>query len=198
MTAGILLAAGQSRRFGGDKQLAIFQGETLLRRSARLLVDSHLAPRIVVLSGQDALLEQSHRDALAGLDVQIAVNPAPSHGMSHSIRIGLREARQYAAPSEVRSAIITVCDQVFCTAMHLVELERTALMTGAEIVASGYSDIAGVPAYFASTMFAKLENLKGDRGAAFLIRACRERCQVVPFPPGSVDIDTVSDLKSLR
>jgi molybdenum cofactor cytidylyltransferase len=198
MTAGILLAAGQSRRFGGEKQLAVFQGKTLLARSAQLLVDSHFAPRIVVLSGQDALLERRYRDALADLDVQIAVNPAPAQGMSSSIRIGLHAALQHAATPRVRGAIITVCDQVFCTAAHLRALESTALTTGAEIVASGYSDIAGVPAYFASTMFAELENLEGDRGAAFLIRTYRERCRVVLFPLGSVDVDTANDLKNLR
>src|ERR1700756_487137 len=105
MPAGILLAAGQSRRFGGDKQLAIFQGKTLLARSAQLLVDSQFAPRIVVLSGQDALLERRHRDALADLDVQIAVNPTPGQGMSSSIRIGLQAALQHPGTPKVSGAI---------------------------------------------------------------------------------------------
>ena len=191
MTAGILLAAGQARRFGGDKQLAMYGGETLLARSARLLIESGFSPRIVVLAAS-AL---QHRQALAGLDVEIVLNPAPEQGISSSIRVGLK------AVGGVDGAVITVCDQPFCTADHLKLLEDTASGTGSEIVASGYAGVAGVPAFFRSTVFSKLENLTGNRGAAMVIRGFLHGVSgglsVVPFPEGAFDIDTPGDLAGL-
>jgi molybdenum cofactor cytidylyltransferase len=191
LTAGILLAAGQSRRFGGDKQLAMYGGESLLARSARLLIDAGLAPRVVVL----AATAEAHRQALAGLDVEIALNSAPEKGISSSIQVGLR------AVGSVDGAVITVCDQPFCTAEHLKLLVETARVSGAEIVASGYADVAGVPAFFRSTVFSRLENLTGNRGAAMVIRAFSygdpDDLRVVPFPEGAIDIDTADDLAGL-
>jgi molybdenum cofactor cytidylyltransferase len=195
VTAGILLAAGQSRRFGGDKQLAKFQGKTLLRRSAESLVESNLWPRVVVLSGHDTIVEQRHRAELEGLDVQVAINPEPERGMSGSVRIGLRAVLNTADAHDVSGVIITVCDQVLCSSEHLRALESVALESGSEIVASGYSEVAGVPAYFARAMFAELEELEGEQGAGTLIRARREGCHVVAFPDGAVDIDTLDDLE---
>jgi molybdenum cofactor cytidylyltransferase len=197
LIAGILLAAGQSRRFGSDKQLAIFRGQTLLVHSAHMLIDSGLNPRIVVLAGNDASVEQRHRAVLAGLDVEIAVNSFPEDGMSGSIRIGLQNALRHATRAELQGVIITVCDQPFCTPGHLQALAAAAQTTGAEMVASSYSGTAGVPAFFSSTMFEELSQLTGDRGAASIIRAFNTRCRVVPFPQGSLDIDTADDLERL-
>jgi CTP:molybdopterin cytidylyltransferase MocA len=195
VTAGILLAAGQSRRFGGDKQLAEFRGKSLLARSAQLLVESDLWPRVVVLSGLDAFTEQHHREALNGLDVKIAINCEPERGMSNSIRVGLSEVAKTS--NDVHGLIITVCDQVLCTSDTLRALKNVSLSSGAEIVASGYSGTIGVPAYFSQSMFAQLEQLEGDQGAGSLLRRDYDKCQVVPFEDGSVDIDTAADFVNL-
>ena len=98
---------------------------------------------------------------------------------------------------DVSGVIITLCDQVLCSSEHLRAVESAALESGSEIVASGYSEVAGVPAYFARAMFAELEKLEGEQGAGSLIRAQRERCRVVPFPDGAVDIDWRDDLERL-
>ena len=169
----------------------MYGGESLLARSARLLIDAGLAPRVVVL----AAAAEAHREALAGLDVEIALNPAPEQGISSSIRVGLRAVRG------VDGAVITVCDQPFCTAEHLKLLVETARVSGAQIVASGYADVAGVPAFFRSSVFSRLENLTGNRGAATVIRGFLHGdsagLRVVPFPEGAIDIDATDDLARL-
>lgn len=196
MTAGILLAAGQSRRFGGDKQLAEFQGHSLLARSARLLVESDLWPRVVVLSGAKAVVEQRHRAAIGRLDVRVGINAEPHRGMSSSICIGLREV--LSCSPDVEGVVITVCDQILCTSQHLRMLVISALSSKSEIVASGYSEVAGVPAYFHRRMFAELEKLEGEKGAGSLIRTYKKECHILPFPDGNLDIDTPSDFEKLR
>lgn len=192
MTSGILLAAGQSRRFGGDKQLAMYGGETLLERSAQLLIDSGFAPRIVVLAAS----ARQHREALASLDVEIVLNPTPLQGISGSIRIGLQAA------AKADGAVITVCDQPFCTAAHLRNLVETATTSGAEIVASGYAGVAGVPVFFRSTVFSELEKLRGDHGAAMVFRGFSHGFsggfRVVPMVNGEMDVDTAGDLEKLQ
>lgn len=187
MTAGILLAAGQSRRFGGDKQLATYHGDSLLARGARLLIDSGLAPRIVVLAAS----AERHRESLVGFDVEIIVNRVPEQGISGSIRAGLQ------AIGSADGTVIALCDQPLVTAEHLRALLDAARRTGAEIVASGYADVAGVPAFFRSTVFPELEMLRGDHGAAMVIRGFSRGLRVVPFAAGAIDIDTADDLAGL-
>ena len=192
MTGGILLAAGESRRFGGEKQLAVWRGKTLLERSAEMLVEAGLAPRIVVLGTE----ERRHRAVLAGMDVETVVNSAAAEGISGSIRVGLRAA--LAADPELAGIVITVCDQPYCTAEHLRKLVETAAVSGEEIVASEYAGVAGVPVFFGRNAFSELEKLRGDRGAAAVVRGFSRGFRVVSIEKGEADVDTAEDLERLQ
>ena len=195
MTAGILLAAGQSSRFGKSKQLALFRGVPLLRHAAQMLIDAAFAPCIVVLSNTDQQMLDQHCAVLDDFEVEIAINSLPTEGLSNSIRAGLHAALRVAP--QTSHVVLTVCDQPLCTAAHLQSLVATATVTGSEIVASGYSGISGVPACFASSLFPELASLTGDRGAGQLIRRHADLATVVPFPGGEADIDTLEDLTRL-
>lgn len=75
--AGVLLAAGTSSRYGdANKLLADADGSPMVRRSARTLLDAGLDPVVVVVGYQADRV----RDALSGLPVEFAENPAYESG----------------------------------------------------------------------------------------------------------------------
>src|SRR3989454_8651669 len=82
--AGVLLAAGASRRMGPgrNKMLLTLGGEPLVRRAARRALAAGLSPVVVVL-GHEA---DQARAALDGLACEVAMNPdfaGPTSGSLH-------------------------------------------------------------------------------------------------------------------
>lgn len=171
MTTAIVLAAGFSRRLGRPKQLERLDGETLVHRAARIA--NEVAPAIVVI-GSDAPLV---REAIRDLDVTVVENHEADEGIASSIRRGVE-----ACDGDV---LLTLCDQPRVTAVHL----RSLVESDAPIAASGYSGIAGVPAFFAAEFRGELLALHGDSGARRVIEAHRGIVRVVPFEEAAVDLD---------
>jgi molybdenum cofactor cytidylyltransferase len=85
----IVPAAGQSERFGGMKLVADVDGEPLLDRTLRSLLDGGI-DRVVVVLAPGASFPTVSR--LCDHRVTIAVNPDPSRGMFSSIHVGLAAA----------------------------------------------------------------------------------------------------------
>src|SRR5881409_50259 len=83
--AGVILAAGASRRMGRNKMLLELEGESLVRRAARRALAAGLAPVVVVL-GHEA---DRARAALAELPVKIARNPDFTGPTSASLHAAL-------------------------------------------------------------------------------------------------------------
>jgi molybdenum cofactor cytidylyltransferase len=186
--AAVVLAAGASRRLGQPKQLIPLQGESLLRRTARLALQAGCAPVVVVLGFDHARMAGE----LAGLDVATVVNGNYSSGMGSSLACGVASAR-WARP-EMDALLVLVCDQPCLTAEHLWRLLAVHASSGSvAITASAYSGHAGVPAVFSASLFEELERIEGDQGARDLIG--RRGARVVDWPDGAWDIDLPEDLR---
>jgi molybdenum cofactor cytidylyltransferase len=156
MIAGVLLAAGRSQRFGSQKLLESWQGEPLVRRSARTLIDAGLLPIIAVIQEDDRL-----REVLEGLGLTLAVNPEPESGVSGSIRRGIA-----ALPAPTEAVLIAVADQPLLTA-EAVRALLTAFRPGS-IVAPRYGPVMGNPRLYDRVFFPELMKLEGDRGGQVL------------------------------
>ena len=89
----IVPAAGSAERFGGRKLLTLIDGEPLLDRTIRSLLDGG-ASEVIVVVGKDARAELE-RDVNALLDPRVRPieNPDPSRGMFSSIQEGVAQAR---------------------------------------------------------------------------------------------------------
>ena len=187
----IVLAAGGSSRLGKPKQFVQFEGKTLLRRAAEMVVESSCSP-VVIVSGSD---HEKVSDEVAGLDVIVCSNSDWEAGMSSSIKVGLSKLLE-SRPS-LDAALITLCDQPF---VDLNVIERLILaFTSAEkdMAASEYDGVIGVPAIFSRAMFDKLGLLGGDRGARDLLRARGASIATVKTEEAAIDIDTDDDVEGL-
>src|SRR5260370_38885438 len=80
--AGVILAAGASRRMGRNKMLLELEGESLVRRAARRALAAALGPVVVVLGHEPDRV----RAPLEGLPLDLAGNPdftGPPSGALH-------------------------------------------------------------------------------------------------------------------
>ena len=104
--AAILLAAGFSHRMGrANKLLLEIDGVALLRRIAEILV-SVPAVRVTAVLGHDA--EQTGA-VLAGLDVQLTVNPNYAEGQRSSVFHGLSMAHEAPVSMVVPADLPLLC-----------------------------------------------------------------------------------------
>jgi molybdenum cofactor cytidylyltransferase len=180
--AGVVLAAGASRRLGMAKQMVEIGGETLLARAVRVANEAGLRPVFVVVSGgQNAVFS-----AQKLLNCVVLVNEKSGEGMASSIRLGVVAAAEAA----VDSVVVMACDQPAVSAAHLRELAAG----GDEVVASEYAGRRGVPAYFPDRVFGELMALRGNVGARELLKAARG----VELVGGELDVDTVEELERAR
>ena len=170
LIAGILLAAGQSTRFGRQKLLEPWRGEPLVRKTARCFLEAGLRPLVAVVSLDPRLV-----DALAGLSLTIVENANPEKGISSSIAIGLR-----ALPETTDAALIGVGDQPYLTAEAIEQLLKA--FSPGRIVVPRWGDHRGNPPVFDRRFFPELLALDGDHGGQRVIVAHADAVNEVSFP----------------
>lgn len=197
-TAGIILAAGAGRRFGGAKQLALYEGEPLIRRVCRIALDAGLTPVIVVLGAHaDAV-----RAALRDLPVTPVLNPTWADGMGTSVACGVctldgvvaevanvPDVSNVANLPAVADVALLLADQPLVTPDHIRALVELRPRADVDLAATDTGAALGVPAVFSRALFPALAALTGDRGARDLI-AAHSRRVTLAFAAAAVDIDT--------
>jgi molybdenum cofactor cytidylyltransferase len=184
----VILAAGDSSRFGKPKQLVAFRGQPLLDRAIIAASAAGCRPIIVVTQNAADAISQ-----LVATHDPIAVeNPDWSEGIAASIRLGVQRLLQVAP--DIQSVVLMVCDQPFASHAVVTNLIQQWAETRKSIVASAYSNTLGVPALFDRSCFPKLLQLRGDTGAKSVILKNLARVATMPFPEGNYDIDTAADL----
>ncbi|MBB5056614.1 CTP:molybdopterin cytidylyltransferase MocA [Granulicella aggregans] len=177
MKAAVILAAGASRRLGRPKQDVVLGGETLLERTVRIAIQAALDPVYVIVAPER---QSSH---IPG--VTILTNPDAAEGMAASIRTGVLAA----AHNQCEGIIILACDQPAVTPEHLHAIIANS-DGGTRISASNYGSRRGVPAYFPSSAFPGLLELRGDIGARDLLASAH----AILLANGELDIDTAEEL----
>jgi molybdenum cofactor cytidylyltransferase len=185
--AGVVLAAGGGRRFGGPKQLASLGGVSLIRRAAALALE-HCPRGVVVVTGA-AAGEVAAEVADAG--VRTAHNPAWREGLAGSLRVGID-----ALPAGEVACLVLLADQVLVDRDDLRRLIAAWSAAPQLVAASAYAGAVGVPAIFPVAYRARLRQLSGDGGARALIASLPEISRVA-MPHATCDIDTPADLAAL-
>lgn len=193
--AGVLLAAGESRRMGGPDKLAIrIDGEPLVRRTATTLLAGGIAPLVVVLghaSGRVAAL-------LEGLPVLTVINERWRDGQQGSVRVGLAELAPRLAAAGADGFVVSLSDLPLLRPEHLRELAAGFAERGAARVLMPWHDgRRGNPVMFEAALCAELAALEDGPRAWIDAHPQAVRRLPVDHAGCTTDLDTPDDVAAL-
>lgn len=189
--AAILVAAGPSSRLGQAKQLVKYEGETLVRRSAGLLVELELNPVVVTGCGAEDVAAE-----MKGLPVKTVVNPEWEKGMGGSIACGAR-----FVPQLLDGILVMVCDQWQLQQDDLKKLVAAWTAEPSQVhVASwqeGAAYVSGPPVIFPGRLRGELKGLEKSRGARQVIDRYIDIVEFIELQSAARDLDRPEDLEEL-
>ena len=189
--AAIVLAAGQSSRFGTNKLLADVGGQPMIRRTVAAMRQA--ADVTFVVTGRDARMTET---ALEGLPVTFVHNPAFAEGLSTSLKAGIA-----ALPPDTDAAVVALGD------MPLVGPDAVRRLIAAyspaehrSICVPVFGAERGNPVLWGRQHFDALKGLTGDKGARVLFEGLADQIVEVSMPDDAVlrDADTPEALAALR
>lgn len=186
-TAGLVLAAGAGRRYGGPKALVRFRGRLLVERAAALLHDGGCDPVLVVLGA--AADEVVATADLTGATV--VRNPDWAGGMGTSLRAGLA-----ALPAGTGAVVVTLVDTPGLGPGSV----RRLIAAGGDAAQATYGGRPGHPVLLTRTVLAEvIATATGDRGAGPWLAAHPERVRLVPCDGTGDprDVDVPDDLAAV-
>jgi len=181
---GLLLAAGTSSRFGGNKLLADLDAQPLILHSAKTLLVCDKT--IAVVRAQD----QELQGVLQGAGINVVINPHAGDGMGSSIAAGIKASGDSGGWCILPADMPAIQSS---TARAVVD----ALRGGAALVAPFYQNQRGHPVGFGKALEQRLASLSGDQGARKILAAhAGQLNRLTVDDPGILqDIDKPEDLQ---
>jgi len=182
--AGVVLAAGESVRFGKPKQLLDWKGQPFARAVAMKALEAGLSPVVVVVGANSEQVES----AIADLNVVVVKNNEWKSGQGSSIRAGINKLT--TSPASPGGAIFLLADQPQITTSiirALVEKHAEGLYP---IVAPLVLDQRANPVLFDRVTFADLLEIQGDVGGRAIFH--KHRVEYLPWHDNRMllDVDT--------
>jgi molybdenum cofactor cytidylyltransferase len=177
---GLVLAAGEGRRFGGAKQLAPYRGRPLLEHAlSAMAAASGLSDRVVVLGARAG-------DILAAVDLHGArpvIATDWADGQAASLRAGVA-----ALADTVDAIVITLGDQPEIDPRAIAAV-IAARDTGTDAIRATYSGRPGHPVLLERSLFVACMSLQGDQGARTVLADARIRTVACDGLGSDIDID---------
>ena len=177
---GLILAAGEGRRFGGTKQLAELEGRPLLEHALEAMTG--VTPRVVVL-GHAA---DKVRRGVNMHGASVVVCHEWDEGQSASLRAGLAALRQCEA------VVVVLGDQPGITAEAVAAIVDAA--GDEDAVRALYDGVPGHPVLLRRPLLARADELRGDTGFRELLESATVREVEIGGLADPADIDTREEL----
>jgi len=188
--AGVILAAGEARRFGAQKLLAPLNGRALVQHVIGAANASSLSD-VVLVVGADA--DRIVRIAMGR--ARVVRNPNYGTGQASSLQAGLR-----AFADNVHAAVVLLGDMPGVTPALIDELIATQRETGAPAVISRWKGHRTPPALLHRDLWPAARALAGDVGMREVLMGRDDVVEVeVTTSLGALDdVDTQEDHARLR
>ncbi|MFO7784279.1 MAG: nucleotidyltransferase family protein [Thermodesulfobacteriota bacterium] len=193
--AGIILAAGESRRMGHAKQLLSAGSETLLVRVLRETLDSALDEVVLVLGHRAERIRESLGSIQGHPKLKIVLNPRYREGMSTSLIAGLTRVEKQCG-----RVMVILGDIPHVSAGLIDRLRREAEASNRPLGAVAVCGRRSHPVVIGREFYGAIHGLTGDRGARDLFQ---ERSDLVCLVEAgetydASDIDTPEDYDRFR
>lgn len=155
-TAGLVLAAGEGRRFGGPKAVATLAGERLVDRAVRILHEGGCSPITVVSGAVDLVVPGA----------AVIPNPLWPSGMGSSLRAGLRATEG----TDATAVVVLLVDTPWVSPLAVQRLVEAVADSPAAIAT--YSGRRGHPVRLDRPIWAEVAGLaEGDVAAKAWLRS---------------------------
>lgn len=166
--AFIMLAAGNSRRFGENKLLHIVEGKKMYEHTLERLCDVQKCMKIYYpdCEVQVIVITQYEEIAQAGkhAGAEVFYNRYPEKGISFSMKMGLEGQR------DADACLFTVSDQPWMKRDTIFKLVSFYVSSLKGIVCTAYEGKLGNPCIFSKKYYEELWHLTGDTGGKAIIR----------------------------
>lgn len=204
----ILLAAGNSRRFGRNKLLTEFRGKPLYKHTfdiakklAEWLEKTNVDRNIIIVSQYEEILTEAER-----LGYMSIKNSKPEVGISYSIKLALSACSELGDSEDKKIStynglkyMFLVCDQPLLRSESVINLISGYMNSDKIMGCLVYKNRLGNPCIFDSKCVPDLLELEGEAGgkkiillnpdSTLMVESCDEK--------ELFDIDNIADFNEL-
>ena len=200
MIDAIILAAGNSTRFRGNKLLYPINRKPIYRHLLETIYEAKKARLL-----NHVIVVTQYHEIFSDIDtnfprLQAVANPAPERGISSSIRIGLEQLAQISPQSQ--GCLFAVADQPgfsessFDKMLDFWERHPYGIVAAGLAAQPGQEAQMKNPVIFSSEYYPQLLALSGDCGGKQVIRSHMEDAGLCPLPAAELeDLDTRQALR---
>lgn len=191
--SALLLAAGPSSRLGQAKQLVQVGGESLVRRSTRLLLaQNNVSVTVVVGCEPDRISRE-----ISDLPVSIVVNRDWEEGMGGSLSCGVRHIRD-----DYDGILVMACDQWRIEESDISRMIDAWSPDQSKILVASWSEgqaqVSGPPVIFPRKFRPDLIAVVKSRGARQVIDRHIDHVEFLQLENAGYDLDRPEDLVKIE
>ena len=187
----ILLAAGQSKRFGDKNKLsAMINGKPIINHILDTLFEIYDTSELMVIVGHE---HKIIKNLIFNKDIKIFQNINYKKGIGTSIALGINNL-----DAEIDGVMIIPADMPYISSKDLVNLEKKFMKLNClKVVMPEHNSRIGNPVVLPRNYFNTLKSLKDDSGARSLIR--KKDIITIKTEFGTIfDIDTKEELDETK
>lgn len=189
----ILLAAGDSKRFHGNKMLAEIDGEAMFLRMVKNIQGINAERKVIVTQYQEIMdyLEKSNGD----FSIHTIKNEHSEKGISFSIQLGLEYCIADSHSNLANAYLFAVCDQPWLTQKSIENLIQAFNHSDKGIACLSYKGRLGNPVIFDEYYLKELLALEGDVGGKSIVKKHMDDVEIIEVEDEKelMDIDTRHD-----
>jgi molybdenum cofactor cytidylyltransferase len=184
--SAIILAAGQSSRFGGGKLRAVYQEKPVLDWVLDAALACPVAEIVVVCGGDPVIADSLPMDGLI----------RGVWAKDHALGMGVSLSEGLGALDPKSQGVLVFLGDMPRVPAHLVRDLIAAIGQGALAAAPEFAGRRGHPVLISSALFDQIAALRGDQGAGQILDQLGEKLVLIKAPDDGClfDIDRPGDL----